>query len=68
MKAKTFRKALVKVFCADMAEHCVSFAVDNLTLKEGGWGKWTREGHYVYGYLQSGKCCNLPIVTHNQRY
>ena len=57
-----YEVARVELSCPTTAAHTRALILEQVTIYTDGWASWVEDGHVYVGYVQSGRCCNLPEV------
>jgi hypothetical protein len=58
-----YEAARVEVQCSEDATHARSLILEHATIYADGWARWVEDGHVYVGYIQAGRCCNVPVVN-----
>jgi hypothetical protein len=57
-----YEAARVEIQCRLIAGHARQLLLEHATIYAAGWACWSEAGHVIIGYVQAGRCCDLPEV------
>jgi hypothetical protein len=59
----SYEAARVELRCRVSDAHVRSLILEQATIYADGWACWVEDGHVYVGYVQSGRCCDPPVVS-----
>jgi hypothetical protein len=57
-----YEAARVELSCPTTDAHRRTLILKHIAIYSDGWARWVEDGHVYVGYVQAGRCCNLPEV------
>jgi hypothetical protein len=57
-----YETARVELHCSATAAHARALILEHATIHPDGWASWVEDGHVCVGYVQTGRCCDPPVV------